>query len=58
MSIKLLAIDIDDTLLTSSHEVHSDAPEMISRALEAGVKVVLCTGVLPRVRCATPKSSA
>lgn len=44
MSIKLLAIDIDDTLLTSSHEVHSAAPEMISHALEAGVKVVLCTG--------------
>ena len=42
--IKLLAIDMDGTLL--NEEKHIDIPqkEAVQKAIEAGIKVVLCTG--------------
>jgi len=44
MTYKLIAIDMDDTLLTSAKEISVKNKEMIQRALEKGVKVVLCSG--------------
>lgn len=44
MSIKLVALDLDGTLLTKDKEVSAENRAAIQRAKEAGVKVVLCTG--------------
>ncbi|MFD1465985.1 Cof-type HAD-IIB family hydrolase [Lapidilactobacillus mulanensis] len=44
MSIKLVAIDIDDTLLNSNHQLLASTKTSIQQALAAGVKVVLCSG--------------
>lgn len=44
MSIKLVAIDLDGTLLTSQNEVSKENKAAIQKAKEAGVKVVLVTG--------------
>lgn len=44
MSIKLVAIDLDGTLLNSNHEVSDENKEAIRNAKEQGVKVVLVTG--------------
>ncbi|GEK91208.1 Cof-type HAD-IIB family hydrolase [Alkalibacterium kapii] len=44
MSIKLVAIDLDGTLLNSNHEVSFENKEAIRKAKEQGVKVVLVTG--------------
>ena len=44
MSIKLVAIDLDGTLLNSNHEVSDENKEAIRKAKEQGVKVVLVTG--------------
>lgn len=42
--IRLLAIDLDGTLLTPSRTIHPKAIEAISRAKEAGVIVLLASG--------------
>ncbi|EUJ33823.1 haloacid dehalogenase [Listeria floridensis FSL S10-1187] len=42
--IKLVAIDIDGTLLNDHHEVTPKVNEAIQKAKQMGVKVVLCTG--------------
>lgn len=41
---RLLAIDLDGTLLNSSHELSERNRAALHRAHEAGIKVVLCTG--------------
>lgn len=44
MKYKLIALDIDGTLLNSSHEITDKVKDSIQKAKEMGVKVVLCTG--------------
>lgn len=44
MAIKLVAIDLDGTLLNSKRTISTENKEAIQAAKEAGVKVVLCTG--------------
>jgi Cof subfamily protein (haloacid dehalogenase superfamily) len=44
MAIRLLAIDLDGTLLTSDHHPHPDSQAAIFRAIDAGIVVVLATG--------------
>ena len=44
MSIKLIAIDIDGTLLTSNHQLTEEVKAALKKAEEKGVKIVLCTG--------------
>lgn len=44
MSIKLVAIDIDGTLLNSNKELTARTKEVIAKAKTQGVKVVLATG--------------
>ena len=44
MSIKLIAIDIDGTLLNSQHHLTNEVKETLKKAEEKGVKIVLCTG--------------
>ena len=42
--IKLLAIDMDGTLLNEEKHIDTPQKEAIQKAIEAGIKVVLCTG--------------
>lgn len=44
MNYKLIAIDMDDTLLTSAKEISLKNKEMIQQAIAKGIKVVLCSG--------------
>ncbi len=44
MSIKLVAIDIDGTLLDSKHQLSAENRRAIQAARAAGVKIVLATG--------------
>ncbi|MCC5895566.1 MAG: HAD family phosphatase [Alkalibacterium sp.] len=44
MSIKLVAIDLDGTLLNSDHQVSEENKRAIQKAKEQGVKIVLVTG--------------
>ncbi|MHC5268177.1 sugar-phosphatase [Enterococcus sp. LJL98] len=44
MSIKLIAIDIDGTLLNSHHHLTDEVKSALKQAEEKGVKIVLCTG--------------
>lgn len=44
MGIKLVAIDIDATLLSSNHKILESTKQAVTKALAQGVKVVLCTG--------------
>ena len=51
MSIKLVAIDIDGTLLNSQHKISPRVKEALQKANEQGVRIVLCTGrPLPGVK--------
>jgi len=43
-SIKLVALDMDGTLLTKDHEVSVANQEMIAKAQAQGIIVMLCTG--------------
>ena len=43
MSIKLVAIDIDGTLLNSQHKITPRVKEA-PKANDQGVRIVLCTG--------------
>lgn len=44
MTYKLIALDMDDTLLTSQKTISDTNKEMIQKALSKGIKVVLCSG--------------
>lgn len=44
MSIKLIAMDMDDTLLNERQQITSRTREAISRAMRAGVAVTIATG--------------
>lgn len=44
MDIKVIAIDIDDTLLTSDKRLTDEVKDSISMATNSGIKVVICTG--------------
>lgn len=44
MSIKLIAIDIDGTLLNSQHQLTHEVRTALKQAEAQGVKIVLCTG--------------
>lgn len=44
MTIKLIAIDIDDTLLNSAGKLLPSTIQAVQKATTQGVKVVLCTG--------------
>jgi Cof subfamily protein (haloacid dehalogenase superfamily) len=44
MSIKLIAIDIDGTLVNNNREITSEVFEAIQKAKAAGVKIVIATG--------------
>lgn len=44
MNIKLIAIDIDGTLLNSKHEITPEVYQAIQEAKQAGVKIVIATG--------------
>lgn len=48
MDIKLIAIDLDGTLLDSDHNISAENLLAIKEAKEAGIKVVLCTGQIGR----------
>ncbi|GEO46022.1 Cof-type HAD-IIB family hydrolase [Companilactobacillus kimchii] len=44
MNYKLIALDMDDTLLTTEKTISAKNQETIKQALEQGIKVVLCSG--------------
>lgn len=44
MTIKLIALDIDDTLLTSQQKISEQTKLALKEALDKGIKVVLCSG--------------
>lgn len=44
MAYKLIALDIDGTLLNSDNQITNTVKEAIKKSKEKGVKVVLCTG--------------
>ena len=44
MKYKMLVVDMDDTLLTDNHEISNENKEMLLRAQEMGVYVVLASG--------------
>lgn len=44
MAIKLIAIDIDGTLVTDNKELTQHTIDTITKARQKGIKVVLCTG--------------
>lgn len=44
MAVKLIAIDIDGTLINDQRKVTPKTVAAIKKANEAGIKVVLCTG--------------
>ncbi|MFZ2918756.1 MAG: HAD-IIB family hydrolase, partial [Trichococcus flocculiformis] len=51
MSIKLIAIDIDGTLVDKEFKITPEVKAAITEAREQGVKIVLCTGrPLPGVK--------
>ena len=44
MNYKMLVVDMDDTLLTDNHEISSENKEMLLKAQQMGVYVVLASG--------------
>jgi hypothetical protein len=44
MKYKMLVVDMDDTLLTDDHEISSENKQMLLKAQEMGVYVVLASG--------------
>lgn len=44
MAYKLIAIDLDDTLLNSSLQIPARVKDAIQKAAELGIYIVLCTG--------------
>ena len=58
MSIKLIAVDIDGTLVNSQKEITPEVFSAIQDAKEAGVKVVIATGRPTRRCCQTSRRLA
>jgi Cof subfamily protein (haloacid dehalogenase superfamily) len=56
MRYRMLALDLDGTLLDPAGELRPAAREAVARALRAGLRVVLCTG--RRYRTALPVAEA
>lgn len=50
MTPKLIAIDVDDTLLNSNIALLPSTKDIIAKCLQNHLKVVLCSGRPPR-RC-------
>jgi len=44
MKYQLIALDLDDTLLTSEKVISENNQKIISQAMKAGTKIVLCSG--------------
>ncbi|MGO4905972.1 Cof-type HAD-IIB family hydrolase [Flavobacterium sp. W20_MBD1_R3] len=44
MKYKMLVLDMDDTLLTDDHTISKENKEMLAKALELGVYVILASG--------------
>lgn len=44
MGIKLVAIDIDDTLLNPEGKLAKETIDAVKKVTQKGIKVVLCTG--------------
>lgn len=44
MTVKLVAIDTDGTLLNSQGEILDSTKEVVKKALDKGIKIVLCSG--------------
>ena len=44
MAIKLIAIDLDGTLVNNEGNISDENKKAIQKAKDEGVKVVLCTG--------------
>ena len=55
LPVKLIALDLDDTLLNDSREISDENVHVLRRAASLGIYVVLCSGraedaILPFVR--------
>ena len=44
MRYKMVAIDMDDTLLNDELKITKENQDAIQKAIEKGVKIVLCSG--------------
>ncbi|MBA1393547.1 HAD family phosphatase, partial [Lactobacillus sp. XV13L] len=44
MAIKLIAVDLDGTLLTSSNQILPETEKLLKQASSQGIQVVLATG--------------
>ncbi len=44
MTIELVAIDLDGTLLNEEHKINPEVKKAIQSAKQSGVKIVICTG--------------
>ncbi len=44
MTVKLVAIDVDKTLVDDEKQLHEKVIETIKAASQRGVKVVICSG--------------
>lgn len=49
MNYKLVAIDVDGTLITDDHELTKGTIEVIQQLSNQGVEIVLCTGRAPKM---------
>jgi hypothetical protein len=55
LNVKIIALDLDDTLLDSHQEISEKNAEVLARAAQKGIYVVLCSGraedaIMPYVR--------
>jgi len=48
MAYKLIAIDLDDTLLDDNLTIPDRVSDTVKKAVDAGIYVVLCTGRIPK----------
>lgn len=44
MKYDIVAIDIDRTLVDSTHQIRPRVKDIIQRVVDAGAKIILCTG--------------
>lgn len=44
MAIKLIAVDLDGTLLTSDHKISKETKEALQKAAKMGISIVPCSG--------------
>ena len=55
LDVKLIALDLDDTLLNENREISDENVEVLRKCAEKGIYVVLCSGraedaILPFIR--------